>query len=99
MIARDGSTTSLWQSTSTPHKIKNTTPQQGQIDVVIVGGGITGLSTGLMLQDAGKKCLILEAADLCFGTTGGTTAHLNTYLDTPYSAIIKNFGQDAAVKI
>jgi len=99
MITRDGSTTSLWQSTSTPHKIKNINTQPGKVDVVIVGGGITGLTTGLMLQEAGKNCLILEAADLCFGTTGGTTAHLNTYLDTPYSVIMKNFGQEAAVRI
>lgn len=99
MITRDGSTTSLWQDTSAPYKVKNTNPLLGKVDVIIVGGGITGFTTGLMLQEAGKKCLILEAADLCFGTTGGTTAHLNTYLDTPYSAIIKNFGQEVAGRI
>jgi glycine/D-amino acid oxidase-like deaminating enzyme/nitrite reductase/ring-hydroxylating ferredoxin subunit len=61
-----------------------------------VGGGITGVSTALLLQESGKKCLLLEAANLCFGTTGGTTAHLNTLLDVPYSDISKNFGKEAA---
>jgi len=62
----------------------------------VVGGGITGISTALLLQRAGKKCAVLEAASLCFGTTGGTTAHLNTLLDTPYTTITKNFGLENA---
>jgi hypothetical protein len=40
--------------------------------------------------------MILEAQTIGFGTTGGTTAHLNTLLDTPYPAIIKNFGKEKA---
>ena len=49
-----------------------------------------------MLQEAGKKCIVLEANNLCFGTTGGTTAHLNTLLDTPYTTISKNFDKEKA---
>jgi glycine/D-amino acid oxidase-like deaminating enzyme/nitrite reductase/ring-hydroxylating ferredoxin subunit len=64
--------------------------------VISVGGGITGISTALLLQTAGKKCLVVEAANLCFGTTGGTTAHINTLLDTPYTTISKNFGEENA---
>jgi glycine/D-amino acid oxidase-like deaminating enzyme/nitrite reductase/ring-hydroxylating ferredoxin subunit len=40
--------------------------------------------------------LVAEAQNLCFGTTGGTTAHLNTFLDTSYDQIEKKFGEDAA---
>jgi glycine/D-amino acid oxidase-like deaminating enzyme/nitrite reductase/ring-hydroxylating ferredoxin subunit len=68
-------------------------------DVIIVGGGITGVSTALLLQNAGKKCLVIEANNLCFGTSGGTTAHLNTLLDTPYTTILKNFEKDNAVLV
>jgi glycine/D-amino acid oxidase-like deaminating enzyme len=50
----------------------------------------------LLLQKAGKNCIVFEAYNLCFGTTGGTTAHLNTLLDTPYSTIIKKFGKENA---
>ncbi|RZL97859.1 MAG: FAD-binding oxidoreductase, partial [Pedobacter sp.] len=50
----------------------------------------------MRLQKAGKKCLILEARNIGYGTTGGTTAHLNTLLDTPYTTIRKNFNADAA---
>lgn len=103
MIQRDGALTSLWQATTNKSKdsyINNRMLAQDEpFDVVIVGGGITGVSTGLLLQEAGFRCLILEANTLCFGTTGGTTAHLNTILDTPYPTIIKNFGREKAALV
>jgi len=67
-----------------------------EFDIIIAGGGITGISTGLLLQKAGLRCLLLEARNIGFGTTGGTTAHLNTLLDTPYTTIKKNFGSEKA---
>ena len=95
MINRDGATTSLWQQSTNPFAGKNQFVNQ-EFDVIIAGGGITGLTTALSLQKAGLKCVILEAKTLCFGTTGGTTAHLNTLLDTPYSTMTRNFGTDNA---
>ncbi len=92
-MKRDGSTTSLWQKTNfAPHPFTLTK----SYDVIIVGGGMTGITTALMLQKTGKKCLVVEAFNIGFGTTGGTTAHLNTLLDTPYSTIAKNFSEGAA---
>jgi len=37
-----------------------------------------------------------EAANIGFGTTGGTTAHLNNFFDTTYNEAISNFGLDNA---
>jgi glycine/D-amino acid oxidase-like deaminating enzyme/nitrite reductase/ring-hydroxylating ferredoxin subunit len=96
MIQRDGANASLWQSTVSPYETSNLPDNNLVYDVIIVGGGITGISTALLLQEAGKNCLVLEAANLCFGTTGGTTAHLNTLLDTPYTTISRNFGKEDA---
>ena len=96
MIARDGSCASLWQDTVSPYSTLSNKFGNTVFDVVIVGGGITGVTLGLLLQKAGKKCLILEAKNLCYGTTGGTTAHLNTLMDNPYPDMIKDFGLDGA---
>jgi glycine/D-amino acid oxidase-like deaminating enzyme/nitrite reductase/ring-hydroxylating ferredoxin subunit len=94
-MKRDGSNKSLWQEVpdyiSKEHQHPDVT-----YDVVIVGGGMTGVVTALLLQKAGKKCLLAEAHSLGFGTTGGTTAHLNTLLDTPYTTITSNFGSEAS---
>ncbi len=96
MIQRDGANVSLWQKTVDPYEPIHTTAPGRNFDIIIIGGGITGVSTALQLQKSGKSCLLLEAHTLCFGTTGGTTAHLNTLLDTPYADISKNFGENKA---
>lgn len=93
---RDGNNESIWQQ-SVPDF-----PQQGNIDpdtvydVVVAGAGITGITTALIFQKAGKKVLIAEASNIGFGTTGGTTAHLNNFFDSSYDEVIKNFGLDNA---
>src|SRR6478736_4744022 len=95
MINRDGACISLWQQHAKEFTSKNQA-SAAYYDVAIAGGGITGITTALLLQKAGKKCIVFEAYNLCFGTTGGTTAHLNTLLDSPYTTLIKNFGKNNA---
>ncbi len=96
MRERDSNTRSPWQEVELNWVEPNTSTATDIYDVLIVGGGITGLTTALLLQKAGKKCLLAEAKNLGFGTTGGTTAHLNTFYDTSYHDIDKDFGEDAA---
>ncbi|HEY9048012.1 MAG TPA: FAD-dependent oxidoreductase [Ohtaekwangia sp.] len=95
MITRDGAYVSLWQEMPV-YQTQNKPTFTELYDVIIVGGGITGISVGLLLQKSGLKCLILESHNIGFGTTSGTTAHLNTLLDTPYTTIQKNFGRENA---
>lgn len=95
-MERDGQLRSLWQEGIATYQPRTKFTNEHGYDVLIIGGGITGLTTALLLQQAGKKCILAEAHHIGFGTTGGTTAHLNTMLDTPYSSIAKNFGDDAA---
>jgi glycine/D-amino acid oxidase-like deaminating enzyme/nitrite reductase/ring-hydroxylating ferredoxin subunit len=90
---RDGACTSLWQQTTPGYTPQVKSLTTNNFDVVIVGGGITGITTALLLQKAGKACLVAEARNLCFGTTGGTTAHLNTFMDSTYQQIQKDFGE------
>ncbi|MDQ3682103.1 MAG: FAD-dependent oxidoreductase [Bacteroidota bacterium] len=95
-MKRDGALKSLWQNEVTDYTSSITMAPEQTFDVVIVGGGMTGIVTGLLLQKEGKHCLIAEAHTICFGTTGGTTAHLNTFLDATYDQIQKDFGEDDA---
>ncbi len=101
MLQRDGALLSLWQGTTDAKSYTSQTdlPKNVEWDVIVVGGGITGVSTALLLQEAGLRCAIAEANTLCFGTTGGTTAHLNTVLDTPYTTIAENFSRQDAKRV
>lgn len=97
--SRDGVLPSLWQkhravAISTANDEREIADQVW--DVIVVGGGITGLTTALRLQEAGKRCIVVEAYQIGFGTTGGTTAHINTMLDTPYHTIESDFGASGA---
>jgi len=98
-MQRDGTCQSIWQSSSPDYKARASYIPVGVQDVVIVGGGITGISTALLLQKAGKRCVVVEANNIGFGTTGGTTAHLNTFMDSSYAEIQKNFSGEDAVLI
>ena len=66
------------------------------VDVAIIGGGITGLTAAQRLKAAGKRVVVLEARDIGHGTTGGTTAHLTEAVDTRYHVLEKDFGREGA---
>ena len=95
-MQRDGALTSLWQYKMPEYISQTNLTSKDVYDALIVGGGITGITTALLLQKAGKKCILCEAKTIGFGTSGGTTAHLNTLMDTPYYMIEKSFGEDNA---
>ncbi len=91
---RDGARKSIWQDEIKKMSTENDLSQW--FDTVVVGGGITGVSTALRLQESGQKCIIIEAVNIGFGTTGGTTAHLNDFFDTTFTQAIQDFGLENA---
>lgn len=96
-MKRDGALESIWQATAPEYSYSKLEDDNEVIyDVIIVGGGITGLSTAYNLQKAGKKCLVADAYNIGFGTTSGTTAHLNTFFDASFDQVIKDFGIENA---
>jgi glycine/D-amino acid oxidase-like deaminating enzyme/nitrite reductase/ring-hydroxylating ferredoxin subunit len=62
----------------------------------VVGGGITGLTTGYLLKEAGLKVAVVERAGLATIDTGHTTAHLTHVTDLRLRELVKNFGRDHA---
>lgn len=94
-IPRDGALTSPWQSGAVaPQSQAESTDEV--FDCLVVGAGITGLTSALLLQQTGKKTLIAEAQTPGFGTTGGTSAHINTFADTTYPETESAFGTEGA---
>lgn len=66
------------------------------VEVAIVGGGITGITAGILLQRAGKRVAIIDNSQIATGESGYTTAHLTQVLDVRYQQIISDFGEEKA---
>jgi glycine/D-amino acid oxidase-like deaminating enzyme/nitrite reductase/ring-hydroxylating ferredoxin subunit len=56
-------------------------------DDVVVGAGITGLSTALMLAEAGRSVVVLEAEDVGALATGNTTGKISLLQGSRLSTI------------
>jgi glycine/D-amino acid oxidase-like deaminating enzyme/nitrite reductase/ring-hydroxylating ferredoxin subunit len=66
---------SLWDHSPSKKSYPQCTGQL-QADVVIVGGGITGITAAKLLSQAGKKVVVLEQYRVGSGTTGHSTGNL-----------------------
>ncbi|NMA86946.1 MAG: FAD-dependent oxidoreductase [Tissierellia bacterium] len=66
------------------------------VDIVIIGGGLTGLNTAYLLQKEKLKVAIIEAEKICKGTTAYTTAKITSQHGLIYSKIQGKFGEEMA---
>jgi ribulose 1,5-bisphosphate synthetase/thiazole synthase len=66
---------SLWGGTFEPRPFRSLSGDI-EVDVAIIGGGITGISTAYNLAKTGKKIAVLEAKKIGKGTTGSSTGNL-----------------------
>ncbi len=62
----------LWSAIS-PARPALLTAQSGRADVLVVGGGLLGLSTALTLAEGGADVALLEASEIGFGASGRNT--------------------------
>ena len=65
-------------------------------DVVVIGGGITGLTTAYLLAAAGRSVVLLERGRCAEVDTGHTSAHLTMVTDTRLTELVERFGRTHA---
>jgi glycine/D-amino acid oxidase-like deaminating enzyme/nitrite reductase/ring-hydroxylating ferredoxin subunit len=94
-VITSGANKTYWIETVEPLTFE---PLQSNMDcdVVIVGGGIAGLSVAYGLSLSGKKVIVIEDGNIGSGETGRTSAHLTAALDDRYYEIENLFGKDGA---
>ncbi|MEW9050923.1 MAG: FAD-dependent oxidoreductase [Neobacillus sp.] len=66
------------------------------VDVAIVGAGITGVTAAYLLSKQGVKTALLEAGSVLNGTTGHTTAKLTAQHGIIYDELMNHFGEEKA---
>ncbi len=77
---------SLWMK----DQIKNNFPalkQDIDVDILIIGGGITGMMIAYFLKDSDKKIALVEANQIGCGVTSKTTGKITYLQETIYSDI------------
>ncbi len=95
MAASLGRHRSFWIDT-TPETNFPPLQEEVDVDVAIIGAGITGLTAAALLKRAGKTVAVIEAGKVVTGITGHTTAKLTSSHGRIYSLVAKSFGKEGA---
>jgi glycine/D-amino acid oxidase-like deaminating enzyme len=69
-----------------------------EVDVVVVGAGIVGLTAAALLVRAGRSVTVLEALTVGAGTSGRTTAKASALQGLRYQQLEERHGLDAAAR-
>ncbi|HWJ52087.1 MAG TPA: FAD-dependent oxidoreductase [Propionibacteriaceae bacterium] len=87
--------TSLWLDRSNQIETDQFTPGAAYDDVV-VGAGLTGLTTAALLSRAGRRVAVLEARQVGAVTSGNTTAKLSLLQGTTLSSLVRYHSERVA---
>jgi len=90
---------SLWQATATKEAACPSLRANREADVVIVGGGFTGLSSALHLSELGKSVVLLEAHDVAWGASGRNGGQVNPGWKMMPSEIESHYGSQRGQRI
>lgn len=86
---------SFWM-TSADAPARGSLRTSAHADVAVVGGGIVGLTTALLLARAGRSVVVVEADRVAAGVSGYTTAKLTAGHGLIYSYLESSVGADGA---
>lgn len=86
---------SVWSDTSRLRAFEKL-KKDIKTDVLIIGGGMTGLLCAHMLSRAGIDYILLEAEKICGGVTEDTTAKITSQHGLIYHKLIRRFGSEGA---
>jgi len=89
--------TSLWLAT-TPATEFEQLPEGGgmEFDTTVVGAGIAGITTALLLKKSGLKVALIDSERIAAGVSGYTTGKVTAQHIVIYSYLIEKFGKKLA---
>lgn len=88
-------TSSLWLETVQKLNFPNLETNI-ETEVVVIGAGIVGITTALLLKEAGRKVVVIEMNNVGGSVTGHTTAKVTSQHGLIYDYLISSFGEEKA---
>jgi glycine/D-amino acid oxidase-like deaminating enzyme/nitrite reductase/ring-hydroxylating ferredoxin subunit len=88
--------TSVWVDTAPAPPLHPQLDGDVRADVAVIGGGIVGITTALLLAEGGASVVLLEAGRLAGGTSGYTTAKVSSQHGLIYDALRSKHGRETA---
>lgn len=86
---------SLWMATSAAPE-RPSFAGEDRVDVAVVGAGITGLTTAVLLTQAGMRVAVLDMGAVGQGVTGFTTAKISSLHELIYGELTDRHGEETA---
>ncbi len=86
---------SLWKDTTKLPEFPEL-KEDCKTDVLIIGGGITGILTAYFLHQKGIKYMLVERNRICSGVTGNTTAKITFQHNLIYNKLLNSGGVETA---
>lgn len=90
--------TSIWDASSQEHHFE-TLDADVDVDVAIIGGGITGVTTAALCAEAGMTVAVLEAYRIGRGTTARSTGNLYATVDNQLHALADKWDARTAFEV
>lgn len=88
--------TSYWLDTAPKLAVTANTYAGGPVDVVVIGGGFSGLSTALALAKQGASVVLCEAGELGGEASGRNGGQCNNGTAQDYAGLIASYGEQQA---
>jgi glycine/D-amino acid oxidase-like deaminating enzyme len=88
--------TSYWTASSARFRSPAAGPVEGRANVVVIGGGFTGLSAARTLARKGARVVVLEAGQVAGEASGRNGGHCNNGLAHDFSGVAARFGVERA---
>lgn len=85
---------SLWAATAPQLPPLGLLAEELSADVVVIGGGFTGVSTALHLSQQGVDTVLLEAQEIGYGASGRNVGLVNAGLWLKPHTVLERLGQD-----